>query len=71
MPAWLAWAGRLLPSTPGINGMVKLNEMGARVSETAPEIANLALLALGYGLLSWWRYRLVETGAASRPAVAA
>ena len=60
MPTWLEWLAKLVPSTPGINGMAKLNEMGARLSEAAPELANLSALAIIYGLLAWRRYRLIE-----------
>lgn len=57
MPRLLAWSARLLPSTPGINAMVKLNQMGASLAEAAPELANLAVLAVLYGALAVWRYR--------------
>ena len=56
-PRLLAWGARLLPSTPGINAMVKLNQMGASLAEAAPELANLAVLAVLYGALAVWRYR--------------
>ena len=57
MPQPLAWLAKLVPSTPGINAMVKLNQMGASVAEAAPELCNLALLVLLYGTLAAWRYR--------------
>lgn len=56
-PRALAWLAKLVPSTPGINAMVKLNEMGASLHEAAPELANLAALALAYAALAWWRTR--------------
>ncbi|MBO9710480.1 MAG: ABC transporter permease [Caulobacter sp.] len=57
MPPPLAWAARLIPSTDGIQAFVKLNQMGASVAEVWPELAMLAALAVGYGLLAWWRWR--------------
>ena len=56
MPQPLAWLAKLVPSTPGINAMVKLNQMGASVAEVAPELCNLVVLALLYGGLAGWRY---------------
>jgi len=52
----------MLPSTPGINAMVKLNQMGARLPEVSAELANLAMLALLYGALAMWRYRPAPDG---------
>lgn len=63
MPAPLAMAARLIPSTEGVQIFVKLNQMGASVAEVWPELLILAALSLGYGLLAWWRWR--------RPAVVA
>lgn len=59
MPQPLAWLARLVPSTPGINAMVQLNQMGASVAEASPELCNLVVLALLYGGLAGWRYRPV------------
>lgn len=56
-PGLLLRIAQLLPSTPGINAMVKLNQMGARLPEVSAELANLAMLALLYGALAMWRYR--------------
>ena len=56
-PVALTWIARLLPSTAGITAMVKFNQMGARFPEVAPELANLAFLALLYGGLAAWRFR--------------
>jgi ABC-2 type transport system permease protein len=57
MPAPLMWLAKLVPSTPGINLMVKCNQMGASLAEAAPEVINLALLLALYGALALWRYR--------------
>ncbi|KIQ98119.1 ABC transporter permease [Lysobacter sp. A03] len=56
-PALLVRLAQLLPSTPGINALVKVNQMGASVAEVSGELVNLALLALVYGALAMWRYR--------------
>ncbi|MCD9027495.1 ABC transporter permease [Luteimonas sp. BDR2-5] len=56
-PAWLHAASQLLPTTPGINAMVRLNQMGASLAEVWPQVATLAALALGYGALALWRWR--------------
>lgn len=56
-PVPLVWFAKLLPTTPGINAMVRLNQMGASVAEVAPQLVNLAVLALLYGVLAAWRFR--------------
>lgn len=61
-PELLVYFARLVPSTPGINAMVKLNQMGAQLPEVSAELANLALLALLYGVLAMWRYRPAPGG---------
>ncbi|HNP34328.1 MAG TPA: ABC transporter permease [Woeseiaceae bacterium] len=62
-PGLLVRIAQLLPSTPGINAMVKLNQMGARLPEVSAELVNLAMLALLYGALAMWRYRPGPDGA--------
>jgi len=56
-PTPLVWVAKLLPTTPGINAMVRLNQMGSSVAEVAPQLVNLAILALLYGALAVWRFR--------------
>ncbi|MEL1264842.1 ABC transporter permease [Pseudoxanthomonas putridarboris] len=56
-PPVLAWAAKLLPTTPGITAMVQLNQMGASVSETAPQAVNLLALVVIYAGLAMWRFR--------------
>ena len=58
--AALAW---LFPSTPGMQAMVKLNQMGARPAEVAPELLALAAQITVYGALAYWRW----TAPAGRP----
>jgi ABC-2 type transport system permease protein len=56
-PSPLVWIAKLLPTTAGINAMVRLNQMGASVIEVAPQLFNLAVLTLLYGTLAVWRFR--------------
>jgi ABC-2 type transport system permease protein len=57
----LVWLSHLLPSTPGIQGFLMLNQMGATWSEVRSQVINLVLLALLYGGVAWlaasWRAR--------------
>ena len=48
----------LLPTTAGINAIVRTQQMGARVPEVGGELLNLLLLALLYGALAAWRLRV-------------
>ena len=53
-PALVALA-QLLPTTAGINAIVRAQQMGASVSEIGGELLTLLALALGYGTLVWRR----------------
>lgn len=64
-PTPLIWLAKLLPSTAGINAMVKFNQMGARVDEATGQLTNLALLIVLYGGLAMWRYRPGARGIAN------
>ena len=54
MPAPINALAMLIPTTPGIFGFVKLNQMGASWSEIRPEFVNMAALLLLYGGVAWW-----------------
>lgn len=54
MPAPVNALALLIPTTPGIFGFVKLNQMGASWSEIRPEFVNMAALLLLYALLAGW-----------------
>ncbi len=51
-PSWLAALARLLPTTPGINLLVGVNQMGASAAEQAMELCNLAILTVLYGWIA-------------------
>ncbi|MET4682121.1 ABC transporter permease [Brevundimonas faecalis] len=67
MPQPLAWAAHLSPATSAIQAFVKLNAAGARLSEVAPELLTLAVLAVLFGLGAAWRLCARSEGEA-RPA---
>jgi ABC-2 type transport system permease protein len=67
IPAPLVWLSRLLPSTPGIQGFLKLNQMGATWAEVRPQATNLALLVILYVGVAFW----AATRRASGPTTAA
>jgi ABC-2 type transport system permease protein len=50
----LIWLSYLLPTTPGIQGSLKLNQMGATWLETLPQFCNLILLVILYVAVAWW-----------------
>lgn len=62
-PRLLVRIAQLPPSAQGINAMVKLSQVGARLPEASADLANLAILALLYGALAMWRYRPGPDGA--------
>ena len=66
MPKPVVALSDLLPSTHGIQGLLKFNQMGASWREARPEVLGLVLLIVLYGTLGWllarWRAR-------GRPAV--
>ncbi|MGS9526895.1 hypothetical protein ACQWJM_24185, partial [Salmonella enterica subsp. enterica serovar Infantis] len=55
-----------MASTPGIEAMVKLNQMGASLGEVAPELTALVAQILVYGALAGWRW-LASTPAEFSP----
>mgnify|MGYP000008969913 FL=1 len=46
--------GAVIPSTPAINGFVRLSSMGASLSDVACEWLHLWGIAGGYTLIAWW-----------------
>ena len=56
-PQPLVWLAQLLPTTSGINLMVRLNQMDARLTDVSHELITLTLLLLLYGSLAARRLR--------------
>ncbi|TGQ50913.1 ABC transporter permease, partial [Mesorhizobium sp. M4B.F.Ca.ET.211.01.1.1] len=54
-PQPLVWLAQLLPTTSGINLMVRLNQMDARLADVSHELITLTVLLLLYGSLATWR----------------
>jgi ABC-2 type transport system permease protein len=57
IPAPINALAMLIPTTPGIFGFVKLNQMGAAWSEIRPELVNMTALLLLYAAAAWWAVR--------------
>lgn len=61
-PEWLLWLSKTVPSTAGINLLVKITQYGAPLGAAKKEIMNLLVLILVYGGLGWWRYHFYKAG---------
>ena len=59
----LVWFSHLLPTTPGIQGFIKLNQMGATWPEVHSQVVNLLALAAIYVGVAWWAARRRAPGA--------
>jgi ABC-2 type transport system permease protein len=55
-PAPVLWLARLFPTTPGLEVMVGLNQMGGALADHAGALVNLALLAAVFAALAFWRW---------------
>jgi ABC-2 type transport system permease protein len=53
MPRWLGWLARLLPSTAGIEGFLRLTQMGVALQSVRGEWIMLWVLAGLYLVLAW------------------
>ena len=60
----LAWT---IPSTPGIQAMIKLNQMGAHLREVTPELLTLAAQTAVYGTLAYLRWTRPGRAPAATP----
>ena len=56
MPAPLAALAQLLPSTAGVQSLVKINQMDAQMADVLPELGTLAALLALYASLALRRY---------------
>ena len=52
IPEWLYNLGQLLPSSHGVDGFIRIQTMGASISEVFPEIKWLIILTIVYGGLA-------------------
>ena len=57
MPAFWRWLAYLLPSTHGVQGFLKINGMGASLSQVRPEYFALCVQLIGYLILAFLLYR--------------
>jgi ABC-2 type transport system permease protein len=55
-PEPVVWLARLFPTTPGLEVMVGLNQMGGTLADYTGALANLVLLAAAFGALAFWRW---------------
>lgn len=65
MPTAMVWLGQLIPSTPGIDGFVRVYQMGASLEEVGSTLVQLWLLAGVYLLLAWSTSRMRDRAAVS------
>lgn len=68
MPPLMVALAKLVPSTTAVPMFVQLNGMGASLSEIAPKVVTLALLALLYGAAAWLRLTHAPATPATAPA---
>jgi len=54
IPAPMVWFSYLLPSTHGIQALLKFNQMGATWREASPQVIRLIVVTLAYMGLAWW-----------------
>ena len=54
MPQWLIWLSNLSPSTPGIQGFLRLNQMGADFSQVIGQFGLLWIQTVAYGVLAFF-----------------
>lgn len=52
MPEWLYAVGQIFPSSHGVNGFIRIQTMGASLTEVFSEIKALCILAVVYGGLA-------------------
>lgn len=49
MPVWIYALGRMVPSSSGIDALVRIRTMGGTLADVAPEVITLWILVLVYG----------------------
>lgn len=68
MPPLMVALAQLIPSTTAVLMFAQLNAMGASLTEIAPKVTTLALIALLYGAAAWLRLTRVPEQPATAPA---
>ncbi len=66
-PEPVLWLARLFPTTPGLELMIGLNQMGGDISDFLPAIANLLALTAVFGGLALWRWTAQVRPATASP----
>ncbi len=61
MPKWLSTLALLLPSTPGIDGILKITARGASLNEVAGDWIFMWGQAVLYFIISLWAYKRILT----------
>lgn len=64
-PQPLVVLAKLFPTTSGLELMVGLNQMGGTLGDYSSAVWNLGLLALGFGLISFWRWTQIASAKTS------
>ena len=54
IPKLVVWFSYLLPSTHGIQALLKFNQMGASLREAGPEVLRLLAVTVAYVGIAWW-----------------
>lgn len=54
MPEWLQWLRAVIPSSAGIEGLVKVRQLGATIADIMPDYINLWILAIAYTALAFF-----------------
>lgn len=57
MPEWLQWLRVLIPSSPAIEGLVKVRQMGASLMDVMFNFVNLWVLAIAYTVTAFFSIR--------------
>ena len=70
IPAPMRMLGALSPTTPGIAGFLKFNQMGASVGEALPEVLHMLALLVLYAVLAAVSWRHISRRAAGHTTAA-
>ena len=65
LPPLIVWLVQVLPVAPAISAFLRLNQMGAEFQQILPQLIQLGLQALVYGLFAWLLLRRQAQGQAA------